>query len=44
MVQILILMFVLYLFRNAGSNTNNDEDVEDFLMFDYLTDGEINGK
>lgn len=44
MIEILVLLFILYLFRNVGGGTNTDDDVEDFLMFDYFTDGEINGK
>ena len=50
MVQLIILCGILYFMSkctggNSESISDDDSrDIEDFMMFDYLSDGEMNGR
>lgn len=40
MIEFLILMILLYFFRHAFMDTSQ-EDVEDFMIYDIMTDDEL---
>lgn len=42
MIEIFVGLFLLYLFRFAGT-ASKDDDIEDYLMLDYVADGELDG-
>ena len=50
MVQLIILCGILYFMSKctggASESISDDDsrDIEDFMMFDYLSDGEMNGR
>jgi len=50
MIQLIIFGGILYFISKCtvGSSESISEednrDIEDFMMFDYLTDGEMNGR
>ena len=43
MVELFVALILLFLFRFAGNGQVLDEDTEDYLMMDYLADGELDG-
>jgi hypothetical protein len=43
MVELIVAIVLLFLFRFAGNRQAFDEDIDDYLMIDYLADGELDG-
>ena len=50
MIQLIILCGILFFISkwSGGSSDSiseeDERDIEDFMMFDYLSDGELNGR
>ena len=41
-MELILCLVLLYFFRNSFSGTT-DEDIEDFIMLDYIADGDMDG-
>ena len=41
-MEFILLLILLYFCRNAFTGVT-DNDVDDFIMYDYLSDGELDG-
>lgn len=42
MIEIIVGLILLYVFRFAGT-ASKDDDIEDYLMLDYVSGGELDG-
>ena len=41
-MEIILLLILLYFCRNAFAGAT-EKDVDDFIMYDYISDGELDG-
>lgn len=41
-MEFILLLILLYFCRNAFAGTT-EQDVDDFIMYDYISDGELDG-